>query len=66
LCDIRRRESYHGRVPAQACACHGGADYDCYGGTGNGPYYTQPGVTYHVTGSDPYDLDSDGDGLGCE
>lgn len=26
---------------------HGGADYDCYGGRGNGPYYTQPGVTYH-------------------
>jgi hypothetical protein len=45
---------------------HGGADYDCYGGGGNGPYYTQPGVTYHVTGSDPYDLDSNHNGLGCE
>jgi endonuclease YncB( thermonuclease family) len=41
-------------------------DYDCAGGSGNGPYYTAPGVTYTVTGSDPYDLDSDGDGFGCE
>jgi hypothetical protein len=45
---------------------HGGADYDCYGGSGDGPYYTKPGVTYHVTGSDPYGLDADNDGLGCE
>jgi len=45
---------------------HGGADYDCYGGGGNGPYYTAPGVAYHVTGSDPYGLDADNDGLGCE
>jgi hypothetical protein len=45
---------------------HGGADYDCYGGGGDGPYYTKPGVTYAVTGSDPYRLDGDGDGLGCE
>ena len=41
-------------------------DYDCAGGSGNGPAYTKPGVTYRVTGSDRYDLDSDGDGLGCE
>jgi len=45
---------------------HGGADYDCYGGSGNGPYYTAPGVVYTVTGSDPYGLDSNGNGLGCE
>jgi flagellar hook assembly protein FlgD len=45
---------------------HGGADYDCAGGTGNGPFYTEPGVTYRVTGSDPYGLDGDGDGFGCE
>jgi hypothetical protein len=47
-------------------ADHGGADYDCAGGSGNGPYYTAPGVVYTVTGSDPYDLDSNGDGRGCE
>jgi hypothetical protein len=45
---------------------HGGADYDCAGGNGNGPYYSAPGVTYRVTGSDPYDFDSDGDGFACE
>jgi len=45
---------------------HGGADYDCSGGSGNGRYYTAPGVTYTVTGSDHYGLDSNGNGLGCE
>jgi endonuclease YncB( thermonuclease family) len=40
-----------------------GPDVDCEGGSGNGPRYTGP-VT--VTGSDPYGLDSDGDGYGCE
>jgi hypothetical protein len=45
---------------------HGGADYDCAGGSGNGPYYTKPGDTYRVTGSDPYGLDADNDGYGCE
>jgi hypothetical protein len=45
---------------------HGGADYDCYGGGGNGPYFTKPGVTYSVTGSDPYRLDGNNNGLGCE
>lgn len=45
---------------------HGGADYDCAGGSGNGPYYTKPGVVYRVTGSDPYGLDGDNDGYGCE
>lgn len=45
---------------------HGGADYDCYGGSGDGPYYTEPGVVYAVSGSDPYGLDADNDGRGCE
>jgi hypothetical protein len=45
---------------------HGGKDYDCYGGGGNGPYYTKPGVVYTVTGSDPYDLDTNNNGKGCE
>lgn len=39
------------------------SDYDCAGGSGNGPAYT--GLVY-VTGSDPYDLDADGDGVACE
>lgn len=48
------------------CLPLGPSDYDCYGGGGNGPAYTKPGVVYHVSGSDPYGLDSDNDGLGCE
>ena len=43
----------------------GGQDYDCYGGSGNGPYFTAPGVTYTVTGGDPYRLDGNGDGKAC-
>lgn len=39
------------------------SDYDCAGGTGDGPEYTG---FVRVTGSDPYGLDSDGDGFGCE
>jgi hypothetical protein len=38
-------------------------DYDCRGGSGNGPKYTGP---VRVTGSDPYDLDRDGDEKACE
>ena len=40
-----------------------GPDVDCAGGTGNGPRYVTGPV--YVTGSDPYDLDRDGDGVGC-
>lgn len=39
------------------------SDYDCIGGSGDGPEYTG---TVQVTGSDPYGLDSDNDGIGCE
>lgn len=39
------------------------SDYDCAGGSGNGPYYTG---TVRVIGYDEYGLDKDGDGLGCE
>ncbi len=38
-------------------------DYDCSGGSGDGPKYTG----YHrVNGPDPYGLDDDNDGAGCE
>ena len=40
------------------------SDYDCAGGGGDGPKYVQGPV--RVTGSDPYRLDGDGDGWGCE
>lgn len=39
-------------------------DYDCLGGSGNGPYYVQGPI--QVSAGDPYDLDRDGDGIGCE
>jgi hypothetical protein len=41
-----------------------GADVDCAGGSGDGPRYVEGPV--EVTGSDPYDLDRDGDGVGCD
>jgi len=56
----------------QATACHpsydpcldpNSYDYDCEGGSGDGPDYTGY-VT--VSGPDDYGLDSDGDGTGCE
>jgi resuscitation-promoting factor RpfB len=40
------------------------SDYDCAGGSGNGPKYVDGPV--RVTGSDPYGLDDNGDGVGCE
>jgi hypothetical protein len=40
------------------------SDYDCAGGSGDGPKYVYG--TVRVTGSDPYGLDADGDGYGCE
>jgi hypothetical protein len=41
-----------------------GPDVDCAGGSGDGPRYVNGPV--NVNGSDPYGLDSDGDGVGCE
>jgi hypothetical protein len=38
-------------------------DYDCAGGSGDGPEYTG---TVEVHGYDEYGLDDDGDGIGCE
>jgi hypothetical protein len=46
-----------------ACLDPYASDYDCEGGSGDGPEYTGQ-VT--VVGSDPHGLDSDGDGVGCE
>jgi hypothetical protein len=40
------------------------SDVDCAGGSGNGPAYVEGPV--RVIGNDIYDLDSDGDGIGCE
>lgn len=47
-----------------ACLKPNASDYDCAGGSGNGPYYVSGPI--RVVGSDPYDLDRDGDGYACE
>jgi ribosomal protein L31 len=49
--------SYSGCLKADA------SDYDCAGGSGNGPYYTRK---VQVVGPDVFGLDRDGDGWGCE
>lgn len=58
--------------PKPVNSCHPGysgclkmnaGDYDCAGGSGNGPNYTGPVEVY---GSDPFDLDRDNDGWGCD
>jgi len=40
------------------------SDVDCAGGSGNGPAYVDGPI--RVIGSDPYDLDHDGDGVACD
>ena len=45
------------------CLKMNSGDYDCDSGSGNGPNYTGPVELY---GSDPFDLDRDNDGWGCE
>lgn len=47
-----------------ACLDPNASDYDCAGGGGDGPKYVQGPI--RVTGSDPYYLDGDGDGIGCD
>lgn len=49
--------NYSGCVPIAS-------DVDCAGGSGNGPAYVSGPV--HVTGTDIYDLDRDGDGVACD
>jgi hypothetical protein len=49
--------NYTGCVPIAS-------DVDCAGGSGNGPAYVEGPV--RIIGADPYGLDADGDGIGCE
>jgi len=46
-----------------ACLDPSAADYDCEGGSGDGPEYTG---TVTVVGDDHFGLDRDGDGVGCQ
>lgn len=45
------------------CLDPNAVDYDCEGGSGDGPLYTS---TVEVLGVDHYGLDDDGDGIGCD
>jgi hypothetical protein len=46
------------------CLQDGIGDWDCAGGTGNGPNYVDGPLT--VLAPDPFDLDRNHDGVGCE
>ena len=46
------------------CPDHAVGDYDCAGGTGNGPGYVEGPI--RVLPPDPFGLDGNGDGWGCE
>jgi hypothetical protein len=46
-----------------ACLTPGIGDYDCLGGSGNGPNYVG---RVEVIGFDEFGLDADGNGIGCE
>lgn len=50
------------------CIPVGSADYDCAGGSGNGPNYISGPVyvRHDVANPDPHGLDRDKDGVGCE
>ena len=70
LAGQRRQEEERQQEPAAQChpsydPCldPNASDYDCEGGSGDGPEYTGP-VT--VSGDDPYDLDRDRNGVGCQ
>lgn len=58
--------SYQGGTDTRTGGCvrSGVGDYDCAGGSGNGPNYVRGPV--YVIGTDVFDLDRDGDGIGCE
>lgn len=47
-----------------ACLAIGQGDYDCAGGSGNGPNYIAGPI--YVVGHDEYELDREGDGVACE
>lgn len=47
-----------------ACLLVGAGDYDCAGGSGNGPNYIAGPI--RVVGWDEFGLDGNGDGVGCE
>lgn len=59
--DMPRAQNCHSSY--SGCLNPNASDYDCAGGSGNGPYYTGK---VRVTGPDVFGLDRDNDGWGCE
>jgi hypothetical protein len=51
-------------VLPEVCLQPSAEDYDCAGGSGNGPLYVEGPIS--VRPPDPFGLDADGDGVGCE
>lgn len=59
---------------ASSAGCHSAyvdcvpidSDVDCAGGSGNGPSYVRGPIRVKTIGIDPYGLDRDNDGIGCE
>jgi hypothetical protein len=60
---VERGADCHPSYP-DVCLAADAVDYDCDGGSGDGPEYISGPVS--VTGEDPYGLDRDGDGPGCD
>lgn len=61
--DLEREASECDPSYSGACLDLYASDYDCEGGSGDGPNYTG---AVAVVGDDHYGLDSDNDGYGCE
>ncbi len=61
VADTKTASSCHPNY--SGCLKVNAGDYDCAKGKGNGPNYTG---AVQVYGADPFDLDRDNDGLGCE
>ena len=53
-----------GGYSAPSYASNTVVDYDCAGGSGNGPRYVQG--PFILSGPDIYGLDADNDGIACE
>jgi beta-lactam-binding protein with PASTA domain len=65
ISNVQRRPDSASRncTPGYSPCLPPASDYDCAGGSGDGPKYTG---RVRVTGPDPYGLDDDGDGVGCD
>lgn len=67
--ELEEQERTEEEAEEEAAACDynpclsPASDYDCEGGSGDGPAYTG---TVEVIGTDIYGLDEDGDGIGCD